>query len=259
LFNHEGPTRGETFVTRKITRAAAAMLAGPLEPTNQWYAVAKIAGLRLVEGYRRQYGADFISVMPTNLYGPGDNYHPEHSHVPAALIRRMHEAKISSAPTVTMWGTGKPRREFLAVDDLADACIFVLKHYSGSKFLNVGTGKDITIAEFAHLVADVVGYHGRFVFDTSRPDGVPQKLLDVSELTRLGWRAKTPLREGIAQAHADSSPQWATPSWRSWNKACGRNEQIFDQSVQRFECTSARWLTCFKRGLPRCSGSYFLF
>jgi GDP-L-fucose synthase len=179
------------------------LLTGPLEPTNQWYAVAKIAGLKLVEAYRRQYGADFISVMPTNLYGPGDNYHPEHSHVPAGLIRRMHEAKISGAPTVTIWGTGKPRREFLAVDDLADACVFVLKHYSGSKFLNVGTGKDITIAEFAQLVADVVGYRGKFVFDTSRPDGVPQKLLDVSELTRLGWRAKIPLREGIAGAYAD--------------------------------------------------------
>jgi GDP-L-fucose synthase len=179
------------------------LLSGPLEPTNQWYAVAKIAGIKLVEAYRRQHGADFISVMPTNLYGPGDNYHPEHSHVPAALIRRMHEAKISGASTVTVWGSGKPRREFLAVDDLADACIFVLKHYSGSKFLNVGTGTDITIAEFAQLVADVVGYDGNFVFDTSRPDGTPQKLLDVSELNRLGWRAKIPLREGIAQAYAD--------------------------------------------------------
>src|SRR5215467_1979339 len=179
------------------------LLTGPLEPTNQWYAVAKIAGIKLVEAFRQQYGADFISVMPTNLYGPGDNYHPEHSHVPAALIRRLHEAKITGAPTVTIWGTGRPRREFLAVDDLADACVFVLKHYSGSKFLNVGTGQDITIAQFARLVADVVGYHGRFVFCTSRPDGAPQKLLNVSELTRLGWRAKTPLREGIAATYAD--------------------------------------------------------
>ncbi len=126
--------------------------------------MAKIAGIKLVEAYRRQYGADFISVMPTNLYGPGDNYHPEHSHVPAALIRRMHEAKISGAPTVTIWGTGQPRREFLAVDDLADACVFVLKHYSGSKFLNVGTGKDITIAEFAQLVADVIGLSRQIYF-----------------------------------------------------------------------------------------------
>jgi len=172
------------------------LLTGSLEPTNQWYAVAKIAGIKLIEAYRQQYGADFISVMPTNLYGPGDNYHPEHSHVPAALIRRIHEAKIADAPTVTVWGSGRPKREFLAVDDLADACIFVLKHYSGSKFLNVGIGKDISIAEFAQLVADVVGYGGKFVFDTSRPDGAPQKLLDVSELTRLGWRAKT--RYGMA-------------------------------------------------------------
>jgi GDP-L-fucose synthase len=179
------------------------LLTGPLEPTNQWYAVAKIAGIKLVEAYRQQYGADFISIMPTNLYGPGDSYHPEHSHVPAALIRRLHEAKIANAPTVTVWGSGQPRREFLDVDDLADACVFVLKHYSGSKFLNVGTGKDITIAEFAQLVADVVGYRGRFVFDTSRPDGAPQKLLDISELTRLGWRAKTQLKNGIAAAYAD--------------------------------------------------------
>jgi len=179
------------------------LLTGPLEPTNQWYAVAKIAGIKLVEAYRQQYGADFISVMPTNLYGPGDNYHPEHSHVPAALIRRVHEGKMVNAPTVTVWGTGRPRREFLAVDDLADACVYVLKHYSGVKFINVGTGQDITIAEFAQLVADVVGYRGKFVLDTSRPDGAPQKLLDISELTRLGWRAKIPLREGIAAAYAD--------------------------------------------------------
>ena len=154
------------------------LLTGPLEPTNQWYAVAKIAGIKLVEAFRQQYGADFVSVMPTNLYGAGDNYHPEHSHVPAALIRRLHEAKIAGAPTVTVWGSGRPRREFLAVDDLADACIFVLKHYSGSKFLNVGTGRDITIAEFAQLVADVVGYRGHFVFDTSRPDGTPAEALE---------------------------------------------------------------------------------
>ncbi|MGC2451939.1 MAG: GDP-L-fucose synthase [Pseudolabrys sp.] len=179
------------------------LLTGALEPTNQWYAIAKIAGIKLVEAYRRQYGANFISVMPTNLYGPGDNYHPEHSHVPAALIRRLHETKVTGAATVTIWGSGQPRREFLAVDDLADACVFVLKNYSGTKFLNVGTGKDITISEFAQLVADVVGYRGRFIFDTSRPDGAPQKLLDVSELTRLGWSAKTKLRDGIAEAYSD--------------------------------------------------------
>jgi GDP-L-fucose synthase len=179
------------------------LLTGPLEPTNQWYAVAKIAGIKLVEAYRQQYGSDFLSVMPTNLCGPGDNCHPEHSHVPAALIRRMHDAKISGASTVTIWGTGQARREFLAVDDLADACIFVLKHYSGTKFLNVGAGRDISIGEFAQLVADVVGYRGRFVFDTSRPDGAPQKLLDVSELPRLGWHATTRLRDGLAAAYAD--------------------------------------------------------
>jgi GDP-L-fucose synthase len=180
-----------------------ALLTGPLEPTNEWYAVAKIAGMKLVEAYRRQYGADYISVMPTNLYGPGDNYHPEYSHVPAGLIRRFHEAKVAGAPSVVVWGSGKPRREFLAVDDLADACVFVLKHYSNDRFLNVGTGRDITIAEFARLVADVVGYEGELVFDTSRPDGTPQKLLDVSRLTQLGWTARIPLREGLAAAYAD--------------------------------------------------------
>jgi GDP-L-fucose synthase len=179
------------------------LLTGPLEPTNEWYAVAKIAGIKLVEAYRRQHGADYISLMPTNLYGPGDNYHPEHSHVPAALIRRFHEAKLAKAPAVAVWGTGTARREFLAVDDLADACVFALKHYSGDRFLNVGTGRDVTIAEFARLVADVVGYDGEMVFDTSRPDGTPQKLLDVSRLTTLGWTVRTELRDGIAAAYRD--------------------------------------------------------
>jgi GDP-L-fucose synthase len=179
------------------------LLTGALEPTNEWYAVAKIAGIKLVEAYRRQYGADFISLMPTNLYGPGDNYHPEHSHVPAALIRRFHEAKLAKAASVSVWGTGRPRREFLAVDDLADACVFVLKNYSDDQFLNVGTGRDLTIADFAKLVADVVGYAGSIVFDTSRPDGAPQKLLDVSRLAQLGWTARTELRAGIAAAYRD--------------------------------------------------------
>jgi GDP-L-fucose synthase len=179
------------------------LLTGALEPTNEWYAVAKIAGIKLVEAYRRQYGADFISLMPTNLYGPGDNYHPEHSHVPAALIRRFHEAKLAKAASVSVWGTGRPRREFLAVDDLADACVFVLKNYSGDQFLNVGTGRDLTIADFAKLVADVVEYAGSIVFDTSRPDGAPQKLLDVSRLAQLGWTARTELRAGIAAAYRD--------------------------------------------------------
>jgi GDP-L-fucose synthase len=179
------------------------LLTGPLEPTNQWYAVAKIAGLKLVEAYRRQHGADFVSVMPTNLYGPGDNYHPENSHVPAALIRRFHAAKLAMAPNVVVWGTGKPRREFLAVDDLADACVFVMKHYSADEFVNVGTGEDITIADFARLVADVVSYRGELTFDTSRPDGTPQKLLDVSKLAALGWRPRIALRKGLEGAYAD--------------------------------------------------------
>jgi GDP-L-fucose synthase len=179
------------------------LLTGPLEPTNEWYAIAKILGIKLCESYRRQHGADFISVMPTNLYGPSDNYHPENGHVPAALIRRFHEAKISGAPNVVVWGTGSPRREFLSVDDLADACVFVMKHYSDHSFLNVGTGQDITIGDFARLISEVVGYSGKLEFDTSRPDGTPQKLLDVSKLTALGWRAKTPLRAGLEVAYAD--------------------------------------------------------
>jgi GDP-L-fucose synthase len=180
-----------------------ALLTGPLEPTNEWYAVAKIAGIKLVEAMRRQLGADFISVMPTNLYGPGDNYHPEHSHVPAALIRRMHEAKLAGAASVTVWGSGTPHREFLFVDDLADACVFVLKSYSDAGFLNIGTGTDVTIAEFARLIAEVVGFKGKLTFDKTRPDGTPRKLLDVSKLTALGWRAQTDLRVGLAAAYQD--------------------------------------------------------
>ena len=179
------------------------LLTGPLEPTNEWYAVAKIAGIKLAQAYRRQFGADFISVMPTNLYGPGDNYHPENSHVPAALIRRFHQAKIAGAPQVSVWGSGEPKREFLAVDDLGDACVFVMKQYSGDQFLNVGTGIEVSIREFSEIVALVVGYRGRLAFDTSRPDGAPRKLLDVSRLTALGWRARTPLRGGLQAAYAD--------------------------------------------------------
>ena len=180
-----------------------ALLTGPLEPTNEWYAVAKIAAIKLCEAYRKQHGADFVSVMPPNLYGRGDNYHPDDSHVPAALLCRFHEAKESKAPSVTVWGTGTPRREFLCSDDLADACVFVMKHYSGLGFLNVGTGKDFTIAEFAQLVGEVVGYKGKIAFDTARPDGPPQKLLDVSKLAALGWSAKINLRDGLVQAYAD--------------------------------------------------------
>jgi len=179
------------------------LLGGPLESTNEKYAVAKIAAIKLCEAYRQQYKADFISVMPTNLYGVSDNYHPQNSHVPAALIRRFHEAKLSDAPTVTVWGSGKPRREFLCSDDLADACVFIMKNYSELQFLNVGYGQDVTIADFSRLIADIVGYRGEIVFDTARADGPPQKLLDVSRLTALGWSAKVSLREGLAAAYAD--------------------------------------------------------
>jgi GDP-L-fucose synthase len=179
------------------------LLSGPLEPTNQWYAVAKIAGIKLCEAYRLQHGADFISLMPTNLYGPGDNYHPQDSHVPAALLRRFHEAKLAGSESVTVWGTGTPRREFLAVDDLADACVFVMKFYSDLQFLNVGSGEDITIADFARLIAYVVGFRGKIEFDASRPDGAPQKLLDVSRINALGWRAQTALRDGLQGMYAD--------------------------------------------------------
>jgi GDP-L-fucose synthase len=179
------------------------LLTGSLEPTNEWYAVAKIAGIKLAQAYRRQFGADFISVMPTNLYGPGDNYHPDNSHVPAALIRRFHEAKVRGAEQVAVWGTGKARREFMAADDLGDACVFVMKHYSNEGFLNIGTGEEVSIKEFAQVIAEIVGYHGELVFDTSRPDGPPRKRLDISKLTALGWTAKTPLREGMKAAYAD--------------------------------------------------------
>jgi GDP-L-fucose synthase len=177
------------------------MLTGPLEPTNEPYAIAKIAGIKMVEAYRSQYGSDFINVMPTNLYGRGDNYHPEYSHVVAALIRRFHEAKIAGLSNVVVWGTGTPRREFLYVDDMADACIHLMKTYSDEKLVNIGTGEDITIAEFARVVAATVGYSGGISFDTSRPDGTPRKLLDVSRLTKLGWRARTSLQDGIKLAY----------------------------------------------------------
>lgn len=180
-----------------------ALLTGSLEPTNEWYAVAKIAGIKLAQAYRRQHGVDFISVMPTNLYGPGDNYHPEHSHVPAALIRRFHEAKLAARSIVEVWGTGKPRREFMSVDDLADACVFVMKRYSGEGFLNIGTGEDIPIGDFAKTVSDIVGYRGEIRFDPSRPDGAPRKLLDVSKINALGWKAKTSLQNGLKAAYAD--------------------------------------------------------
>jgi GDP-L-fucose synthase len=179
------------------------LLTGELEPTNQWYAIAKIAGIKLCEAYHRQYGREFVSVMPTNLYGPGDNYHPEHSHVVAALLRRFHEAKVENAPTVVVWGTGTPRREFLYVDDLADACVFVLKNYSDREWINIGIGQDLSIAEFAEAVADVVGYRGEIIYDSSKPDGTPRKLVDISRLAALGWKARISLREGLSKSYAD--------------------------------------------------------
>ncbi|MBR0810919.1 GDP-L-fucose synthase [Bradyrhizobium diazoefficiens] len=179
------------------------MLTGPLEPTNEPYAIAKIAGIKMAEAYRTQYGSDFISVMPTNLYGPGDNYHPEYSHVVAALIRRFHEAKVAGAKGVAVWGTGTPRREFLYVDDMADACVHLMKTYSSAELVNIGTGEDITIAEFARIVAEVVGYRGEITFDVSRPDGTPQKLLNVARLTEAGWSARTPLTAGLKLAYED--------------------------------------------------------
>ena len=195
---------GSSCIYPKLARQPLredSMLTGPLEPTNEPYAIAKIAGIKMVEAYRSQYGSDFINVMPTNLYGPGDNYHPEYSHVVAALIRRFHEAKVSGASDVMVWGTGTPRREFLYVDDLADACIHLMKTYSNDELVNIGTGEDITIAEFARVVAGVVGYTGTISYDSSRPDGTPQKLLDVERLASLGWRASTALHDGIKRAY----------------------------------------------------------
>ena len=178
------------------------LLTDTLEPTNEPYAIAKIAGVKMAEAYRSQYGSDFISIMPTNLYGPGDNYHPEYSHVVAALIRRFHEAKQTGAREVVVWGTGTPRREFLYVDDMADVSVHLMKTYSESGLINVGTGEDITIAEFAKVVARTVGYAGEIVFDHTKPDGTPRKLLDVSKLASTGWRARTSLDEGIKLAYA---------------------------------------------------------
>lgn len=179
------------------------LLTSSLEQTNEAYALAKISGLKYCEYLNRQYHTDYISVMPTNLYGPNDNYHPEHSHVLPALIRRFHEAKESGAPSVTIWGTGTPLREFLYVDDLADACVFLMNTYSGNETVNLGTGKELTIKELAETVKRVVGYEGAIEFDPSKPDGTPRKLLDVSKLERLGWKYKTELEDGIRLAYDD--------------------------------------------------------
>jgi len=179
------------------------LLTGELEPTNQWYAIAKIAGVKLCESYRRQHGDDFTSLMPTNLFGPGDNYHPQHSHVVAALIRRFHEAKVNGSPEVVVWGTGTARREFLYVDDLADACIFLLKNKSAFDLVNVGIGDDITVAQLAHTIAEVIGFRGEIVYDSSKPDGTPRKLVDTARLSAMGWRAKISLSEGLSKSYAD--------------------------------------------------------
>jgi GDP-L-fucose synthase len=177
------------------------LLTGPLEPTNEWYAIAKIAGLKLCQAYRRQHGCDFVSVMPTNLYGPNDNFDPLSSHVLAALLAKIHAAVRDGRDSVEIWGSGKPRREFLHVDDLADAAVFVMKTWSGEEPINVGTGTDITIAELARLIADVLGFKGRFTFDPSKPDGTPRKLLNVSKLTALGWCPRIDLKAGIHQTY----------------------------------------------------------
>ena len=178
------------------------LLTGPLEPTNEAYAIAKIAGIELCRSYNAQHATDFISAMPTNLYGPNDSFDPRNSHVLPALLRRFHEAKENGEPSVTVWGTGAPRREFLHVDDLADACVHLMRTYSGDGPVNVGVGSDVSIADLAGLIRDVVGYEGGISYDTSKPDGTPRKLLDVGRLRALGWGAKVPLQEGIERTYA---------------------------------------------------------
>ncbi len=179
------------------------LLSGFLEPTNEPYAIAKIAGIKMCEAYRDQYGCNFISAMPTNLYGPNDNYHPQHSHVLPALIRKFHEARESAQPEVTIWGDGTPLREFLYADDLADACLYLMENYNEKQFVNVGCGEDLSIADLAGIVKRVIGYEGALVFDTSKPNGTPRKLMDVSRLFATGWRPRVGLEEGIALAYQD--------------------------------------------------------
>ena len=182
--------------------AESSLLTGPLEPTNQWYAVAKIAGIKMCQAYARQYGFNAISVMPTNLYGPGDNFDLQTSHVLPALLRKFHTAKEAGDAEVTVWGSGTPRREFLYVDDLADALCFLMERYESSEIINVGCGEDVTIAELATLIRDIVGFRGKIVYDRTKPDGTPRKLLDVAKCTALGWRARTKLADGIAATYA---------------------------------------------------------
>lgn len=179
-----------------------ALLTGPLEPTNEWYAIAKITGIKMCQAYRRQHGCDFISAMPTNLYGYGDNFDLQQGHVAAALLSKIHTAKVEDAPEVVLWGTGTPKREFLFVDDLADGLVFLAKNYSGEPHVNVGTGTEVTIRELAETIAAVVGYTGNFRYDTSKPDGSPRKLMDVSRMAGMGWTAPTPLREGFERTYS---------------------------------------------------------
>ena len=184
------------------------LLTGALEPTNEWYAIAKIAGLKMCQAYRRQHGADFISAMPTNLYGIGDNFDLRSSHVVPALIRKIHDAKVNGKKAVAIWGTGRPRREFLFADDCADALVHLMKHYSDALPINVGVGEDITIAELAQTIADVVGFKGNFAFDSTMPDGTPRKLLSVDRLNALGWKPKTSLKDGLRRTY-----EWFVDHW----------------------------------------------
>jgi len=179
------------------------LLSGQLEPTNEPYAIAKIAGLKMCEAYRDQYGCNYISVMPTNLYGPNDNYHPENSHVLPALIRKFHEARINNHHSVTVWGTGNALREFLHSDDLADACVYLMQHYNEKEFVNIGVGKDISIKDLAHLVKKITGFRGEIIFDREKPDGTPRKLMDTSKLNALGWQPKINIEEGIASVYKE--------------------------------------------------------
>ena len=181
--------------------AESALLTGPLEPTNEWYAVAKIAGVKLCQAYRLQHGCDFISAMPTNLYGPGDNFDPLNSHVAPGLMARIHQAKVDGADSVRIWGSGMPRRDFLHVDDLSDAAVFLLRHYSGDLPVNIGTGQEVSVLELAEMLAEVIGWRGRFDFDPTKPDGTPRKVLDTSALKALGWTAGTSLRDGLAATY----------------------------------------------------------
>ncbi len=185
------------------------LLTGPLEPTNEWYAIAKIAGIKMCQAYRRQYGFAAISLMPTNLYGPGDNFDLENSHVLPALLRKFHEAAVNGSPEVVIWGTGSPRREFLHVDDLAEATLFLMRNYDSPEIVNVGTGEDLSIKELAEMIGRITGYQGRMGLDASKPDGTPRKLLDISRIQALGWKARIPLEQGIADTY-----RWFT-SWQA--------------------------------------------